>query len=92
MEEFQENYSVIFGLILQQKNHLLDMLQTEYTHAHGLHLTWNNYITNTEDDPTGEDKHLKPIESDEEWALIENILSSIQEKVDTEEANEDTSK
>ena len=39
-------------------------------------------------DPTGKDKHLKPIESDEEWALIENILSSIQEKVDDEEANE----
>lgn len=35
-------------------------------------------------DPSGKDKTLKPIETEEEWALIENILSSIQEKVDAE--------
>ncbi len=37
-------------------------------------------------DPSGKDNTLKPIESEEEWALIENILSSIQEKVDAEES------
>ena len=39
-------------------------------------------------DKTGENKNLLPIESDEEWALIENILASIQEKVDAEENEE----
>ena len=36
-------------------------------------------------DPTGKDKSLKPIETDEEWQVIENILSSIQEKIDAQE-------
>lgn len=39
-------------------------------------------------DPTGNDKSLKPIESDKEWDVIENILSSIQEKIDSEESTE----
>lgn len=39
-------------------------------------------------DPTGEDKSLKPIESDKEWDVIENILSSIQEKIDSEEGHD----
>ena len=36
-------------------------------------------------DPTGADKTLQPIETDEEWQVIENILSSIQEKIDNED-------
>ena len=37
-------------------------------------------------DPTGKDKTLIPIESEEEWNIIENILSSVQEKIDNEES------
>ena len=36
-------------------------------------------------DPTGEDLSLKPLESEKEWKVIENILESVQEKV--KEAN-----
>lgn len=32
-------------------------------------------------DPTGSDMALKPLTSDKEWKVIENILSSVQEKV-----------
>ncbi len=32
-------------------------------------------------DPTGEDLSLKPLTSDKEWKVIENILISVQEKV-----------
>lgn len=32
-------------------------------------------------DPTGQNKALLPIETDKEWAVIENILSSVQEKI-----------
>ena len=39
-------------------------------------------------DATGADKSLKPIESEQEWDVIENILSSIQEKVDNEESQD----
>lgn len=39
-------------------------------------------------DTTGADKSLKPIESEQEWDVIENILSSIQEKVDSEESQD----
>ena len=40
-------------------------------------------------DPTGQDLALQPVETDKEWEVIENILSSIQEKA--EEVNaEDT--
>ncbi len=39
-------------------------------------------------DPSGQDRTLTPIESEEEWALIENILSSIQEKIDAESESE----
>lgn len=37
-------------------------------------------------DPSGKDLSLKPIESEEEWQIIENILSSIQNKIDSEES------
>lgn len=40
-------------------------------------------------DKSGQNSNLMPIETEEEWNLIENILSSIQEKVDAEE-NEDS--
>ncbi len=33
-------------------------------------------------DPTGESLKLLPIETDKEWAIVENILSSAQEKVE----------
>ncbi len=32
-------------------------------------------------DPTGEDLSLKPLTSEKEWKVIENILISVQEKV-----------
>lgn len=38
-------------------------------------------------DKTGKDKTLVPIEDEKEWLLIENIFSSIQEKLDSEEDN-----
>ena len=31
---------------------------------------------------TGQDPSLKPIETEKEWLVIENILSSVQEKID----------
>ena len=37
-------------------------------------------------DPTGQDPTLLPIETEKEWLVIENILSSVQEKLD--EANQ----
>ncbi len=39
-------------------------------------------------DPSGQDKSLKPIENESEWEVIENILASIQEKIDSEESGE----
>ncbi len=33
-------------------------------------------------DPTGQDPTLLPIETEKEWLVIENILSSVQEKID----------
>lgn len=35
-------------------------------------------------DPTGLDKGIYPIETDKEWNIIENILSSIQNKLKEE--------
>jgi len=35
-------------------------------------------------DPSGNDKKLTPIESEKEWLVIENILASLQEKMDAE--------
>ena len=37
-------------------------------------------------DPTGQNPQLTPIETEKEWLVIENILSSVQEKID--ESNE----
>lgn len=39
-------------------------------------------------DPTGQNSALMPIETDKEWLVIENILSSVQQKID--EASEAT--
>lgn len=33
-------------------------------------------------DPTGQNPSLMPIETDKEWLVIENILSSVQQKID----------
>ncbi len=33
-------------------------------------------------DPTGQDPTLLPIETEKEWLVIENILSSVQEKIE----------
>jgi len=33
-------------------------------------------------DPTGQNPALLPIETEKEWLVIENILSSVQEKID----------
>ena len=33
-------------------------------------------------DPTGQNPALMPIETEKEWLVIENILSSVQEKID----------
>lgn len=38
-------------------------------------------------DPTGQNPALMPIESEKEWLVIENILSSVQEKIDEAEGN-----
>lgn len=38
-------------------------------------------------DPTGQDSTLQPIESEKEWQVIENILSSVQEKIEEATAN-----
>ncbi len=35
-------------------------------------------------DPTGKDRALAPIETEEEWLVIENIMSSLQEKIEKE--------
>lgn len=40
-------------------------------------------------DPTGEDLSLQPLTSEKEWKVIENILSSTQEKIHEEMANID---
>ena len=40
-------------------------------------------------DPSGKDSSLDPIESDKEWLVIENILASLQEKVNTEANSEE---
>lgn len=37
-------------------------------------------------DPSGENKELQPIQTEEEWDLIENLLSQIEDKL-TEESN-----
>lgn len=33
-------------------------------------------------DPTGQNPSLMPIEDEKEWQVIENILASVQEKID----------
>ena len=38
-------------------------------------------------DPTGVDKELKPITTDAEWDLIENLLAQIEEKTTDEASN-----
>lgn len=38
-------------------------------------------------DPTGQNPALMPIESEKEWLVIENILSSVQEKINESEGN-----
>ena len=41
-------------------------------------------------DPTGEDLTLKPLTSEKEWKVIENILISVQEKLqETQDSSED---
>lgn len=37
-------------------------------------------------DPTGQNPALMPIESEKEWLVIENILSSVQQKIDEAES------
>lgn len=37
-------------------------------------------------DPTGQTSALMPIESEKEWLVIENILSSVQQKIDEAES------
>ena len=39
-------------------------------------------------DPTGNDNSLNPVESEKEWLVIENILSSVQSKLESAEATE----
>lgn len=39
-------------------------------------------------DPSGQNATLQPIESEKEWLVIENILSSIQTKMDSEHNGE----
>lgn len=34
-------------------------------------------------DPSGNDKNIYPIETEEEWNIIENILNSIQNKIES---------
>ena len=36
-------------------------------------------------DPTGKDTSLRPIKTEKEWLVIENILASLQEKTDASE-------
>lgn len=40
-------------------------------------------------DPKGESLKLEPIETEKEWQMIENILSSVQEKVNENNNNEE---
>ena len=40
-------------------------------------------------DPTGQNPALTPIETEKEWLVIENILSSVQEKIDQANANQE---
>lgn len=42
-------------------------------------------------DPTGEDMSLKPLTSEKEWKVIENILISTQEKIREEMKREESS-
>lgn len=37
-------------------------------------------------DPTGQNSALLPIETEKEWLVIENILSSVQQKIDEAES------
>lgn len=39
-------------------------------------------------DPTGQNPALMPIETEKEWLVIENILSSVQQKIDESQASE----
>lgn len=39
-------------------------------------------------DPTGQNPALMPIETDKEWLVIENILSSVQQKIDESQGTE----
>lgn len=39
-------------------------------------------------DPTGQNPALMPIETDKEWLVIENILSSVQQKIDEAQGTE----
>lgn len=43
-------------------------------------LTGNTKVYANTYDPSGNDLSLGKIETDEEWAMIENLLSSLQEK------------
>ena len=38
-------------------------------------------------DPTGQTAELMPIETEKEWLVIENILSTVQEKIEEASAN-----
>ena len=40
-------------------------------------------------DPKGEKTTLEPVESEKEWQVIENILSSVQSKLEAEETGKD---
>ena len=40
-------------------------------------------------DPTGKDINLGKIETDKEWDVIENLLSSLQEKIGAEDGNKE---
>ena len=40
-------------------------------------------------DPTGQNPSLMPIEDEKEWQVIENILASVQEKIDEAAAQEE---
>ena len=40
-------------------------------------------------DPTGQNTALMPVETEKEWLVIENILSSVQEKIDEAAAQDE---
>lgn len=40
-------------------------------------------------DPTGETNLLQPVQTDEEWAMVEQILENLQQEVLASEADED---